>query len=264
MAGTLDFRWDPLELAADQTYSTTIRVEITRWWEHEAPGQVSVSVRQSGQDVLPGNPILVQRGKAIYPLTGLQPKHHYLVVVTGGGRSVENMIRVPELLEPKRPEQEALELEQVQLKRAQVSSEHRKLAAQEKKLTADEKKTSALKAKTERIKAEQELKEAERKGIPNPTDLAIDYFGGNGKYKFFITVLSREKPEGIGIGVPGVAVTIFDRHTGQSWGTKTGADGAVIFEVPEFTEREKNITVFARGMEPQFHKLLGPRIPVRS
>ncbi|MEK7579790.1 MAG: hypothetical protein AAB469_01190 [Patescibacteria group bacterium] len=171
MAGTIDFRWDPLELAADATYSTTIKVEITRWWETGAPREVSVSVRQPGEDTSPGRQVLVQRGKAVYPLTGLQPKHHYLVVVTGEDRPVEKFISVPELPRPKRSEEEVFELEQIQFKRAQISSEHRKLVAKEKAPTLDEKKVIALKAKTERVKAEKELDKAKQEEIPEPKKL---------------------------------------------------------------------------------------------
>lgn len=104
MAGVLDFRWDPLELAADQTYSTTIRIEVSNWWEVEAPKQVSVSVFQRGEDPPDGYPVVVQKGKALYPLTGLTPGHHYLVVVSGKDRPVWKLIPAPELPKPKKPE----------------------------------------------------------------------------------------------------------------------------------------------------------------
>ena len=263
MAGTIDFRWDPLELAADQTYSTTIRVEVTRWWEAGAPRGVSVSVRQPGEDLPPGRQVLVQRGKAIFPLTGLQPKHHYLVVVTGEDRPVEKFIPVPELPKPKTPEQEALELERTQLERARVYSERKKLAAQERKPTSDEKRTVALKAKTEWVKAEKDLKEAERKEAPHPTDFSVEKFGDNGKYKLLIFVFLKEKPESAGVGVPEAAVTIMDRHASQSWETKTGPGGTVIFEVPEFTESEKIISAIAEGLPfVKDRQLLGPPAPV--
>lgn len=168
MPGALDFRWDPLQLAADNTFSTTIRIEISNWWEVGAPKKVSISVRQEGEDLLPGHEVLVQKGRAVHPLTGLEPRHHYRVVVSGEGRSVENVIFVPELPKPKTPEQELLETEKIQLERARTYFERKKLAVQEKKLTPDEKNTAKLKAKTELVKAGRELEEAKQKEVSKP------------------------------------------------------------------------------------------------
>ncbi len=171
MPGTLDFRWDPLELAADNTFSTTIRIEISNWWEIGAPKKVLISVRQEGEDLPPGHEVLVQKGKAVHPLTGLEPRHHYHVVVSGEDRPVEKLIPVPELSKPKTPEQELLESEKIHLERVRIYSENKKLATQEKKPTPDEKETKVLKAKTEKVKAETELKKAQEK--PDPDEQAL-------------------------------------------------------------------------------------------
>jgi len=162
MPGTLDFRWDPLELAADNTFSTTIRIEISNWWEAGAPRQVSISVRQRGEDLPPGHQVLVQKGKAVHPLTGLEPRHHYLVVVSGEDRQVEKLISVPELPKPKSPEQESLEREEFELAKAKVARQLKQEKKEDKEPTRDEKKTADLKAKTERVKAEKEFREVEK------------------------------------------------------------------------------------------------------
>lgn len=130
----LEFFWDSLELAADNTYSTTIRIRVSGWWEGGRPRSLAVSVHQRGEEPPAGYQVAVQNNSAIYPLTGLLPGHHYLVVVFTADyrRQVEKLIPVPEIPKPK-------------------------------KSTSDEKKTVALKARLERVKAEQELEEAERK-----------------------------------------------------------------------------------------------------
>lgn len=164
---------------------------------------------------------------------------------------------------PKSQEQEALEREEIELARAKVARQLKQEKKEDKEPTRDEKKTAALKARLERVKAEQELKEAERKEVLRPTDLVIDSIGGNGKYRLFITVLSKEKPESIGVGVPDAIVTVIDRHTGQSWETKTGSSGAAIFEVPQFMEHEKIIAVVVEDLPLKDRQLLGPRTPAR-
>lgn len=262
MPGTLDFRWDPLELAADQTYSTTIRVEITRWWEHEAPGQVSVSVRQRGQDVLPGSPTLVQRGKAIYPLIGLQPKHHYLVVVTGGGRSVENMIRVPELPEPKRPEQEALELERIQLERTKVYSERRKLAAQEKEPTL-KRQVKVLHLYRRLSRLEVVLQRTGKDGKPEDGKISVLDFEqggvvfGNAPGDF----LFREKKWGIVV----FSLPYFEYPRQATFFLPDDPDAEVVVDVPARAEKKpekvKGPSLFERMREAYFQERDKARAP---
>lgn len=199
----LDFRWDPLVLAFNHKYSTTIRIELTGWWGEDRPREVAISCYQEGEAPPDGNTVRIQKGRGIFPLTGLEPGHHYLVVCYIGDRlPVQKVITVPEL--PKSKE------------------------------------------------------------VPYPTDFVVEDVGDNGKYKLFISVFLKEKPESVGVGVPEVVVTILDKDSGQSWETKTGAGGTVIFDVPEFTEREKNVAVFVGVMKPKYLKLLGPKVPVRS
>lgn len=118
----LEFSWDSLELAADQTYSTTLRINLSGWWEGGRPRQVVVAFYKRGQDPLSGNSVRIQKGYGTFPLTGLEPGHHYLVVVYIGDRlPVQKMIAVSELPKPKRPEEEALETERIRLERAKVA-----------------------------------------------------------------------------------------------------------------------------------------------
>ena len=169
----LEFFWDSLELAADKTYSTTLRIKLTGWWEGGKPREVSVRVYQKGEEPSSGNSVRIQKGYGIYPLTGFLPGHHYLVDVYIEDRPpVQKVITVPELPKPKTPEQEALELERTQLERTRVYSERKKLAAQEKKPTRDEKKLASLQTQTELVKAEKKL-QAEKKE-PSPDQRAAD------------------------------------------------------------------------------------------
>ncbi|TSC91300.1 MAG: hypothetical protein G01um10142_28 [Parcubacteria group bacterium Gr01-1014_2] len=159
----LEFFWDSLELAADKTYSTTLRIKLTGWWEGGRPKEVGVSVYEKGQEPPAGYPARIQNGFGTSPLVGLLPGHHYLVVVYIGDRlPVQKMITVPELPKPAKPEEEALGRERTGLERARVASEKRKLIVQEKEPTRDEKETASVKAKTERVKAEKQLKEAKQ------------------------------------------------------------------------------------------------------
>ncbi len=228
----IQFRWDPLELASDKTFSTTIRIFVSGWWPEERPTEVSLSCYEKSQQPSDGNEVRIQKGEGTFPLAGLEPGRHYHVVVYIGDRTpVQKMIMVPELAKPPSPEQEALERERTELERAKV--------------------------------AHQLKQEKEEDKEPRPTDFTVEKFGGNGKYKLLISVFSKEKPESIGVGIPKAAVTVVNRHTGQSWETKTDFDGTVIFEVPGFTEREKIITIAVKGLPfVKDRQLLGPSAPV--
>ncbi len=229
----VEFRWDPLVLAHNKTFSTTIRIEVSGWWEEGRPREVAVSHYEAGEEPTLGNAVRIQKGHGTFPLTGLKPGHHYHVVCYIEDRTpVHNMITVPDLPKPPKPEVEALERERTELERSRVASEKKKLETQEKKLF--------------------------------PTDFTVEKAGNNGKYKLVISVFSKEKPESVGIGIPEVTVTTFDKYTGQSWETKTGPGGVAIFEVPEFEEREKIFTVVAEGVSfVKDRQLLGPRTPAR-
>jgi len=95
--------------------------------------------------------------------------------------------------------------------------------------------------RSHRFMVKEEKKEAKR-----PTDLLVEDIGGNGKYRLVIRVLSKDKSESVGVGVPKARLIIFDNR-GQLRNRQTGADGTVIFSVPDFTEREKSITVLVGG-----------------
>jgi hypothetical protein len=102
---TVEFRWDPLTPAHDKTFSTTIRVEVSGWWEEGRPKEVALSIYEGGQEPSAGNPVRIQKGFGTFPLTGLKPGHHYHVVVYIGDRTpVQKMIIVPELPKPAKPE----------------------------------------------------------------------------------------------------------------------------------------------------------------
>ena len=97
----LEFFWDSLELAADKTYSTTLRIKLSGWWEGGKPREVGVSVYQKGEEPADGSSVRIQKGFGTFPLTGLLPGHHYLVVCYIGDRTpVQKMIVVPELPKP--------------------------------------------------------------------------------------------------------------------------------------------------------------------
>ena len=94
----LEFFWDSLELAADKTYSTTLRIKLTGWWEGGRPREVGVSIYQKGQEPPAGNAVRIQNGFGTFPLVGLEPGHHYLVVCYIEDRlPVQKMVAVPEL-----------------------------------------------------------------------------------------------------------------------------------------------------------------------
>lgn len=100
----LEFFWDSLELAADQTYSTTLRIKLTGWWEGGKPREVGVSVYEKGQEPPAGSAVRIQKGFGTFPLIGLLPGHHYLVITYIGERlPVQKMILVPELPKPEKP-----------------------------------------------------------------------------------------------------------------------------------------------------------------
>lgn len=122
----VEFRWDPLVLASDETFSTTIRIQVSGWWPEGRPRQVAVSHYQRGQEPPAGDAVRIQKGQGTLPLTGLEPGHHYHVVIYIGERlPVQNMITVPELPKPKKPGQEALESEQIELERAKIARQLR-------------------------------------------------------------------------------------------------------------------------------------------
>ncbi len=119
----LDFHWDIPELSADKTYSTIIRINLSGWWEGGRPKSVSVSVYREGEKRSPAVPVAVQNGAAEYPLVGLEPGHHYLVVVSTADFRVSKgpkMILVPNLPRPKTRQEKALEREQAKLEREKV------------------------------------------------------------------------------------------------------------------------------------------------
>ena len=159
----VEFRWDPLVLAHNKTFSTTIRIEVSGWWPEGRPQQVAVSFYQGGQKPPAGNEVRIQKGHGTFPLTGLEPGHHYHVVCYIEDRTpVHNMITVPELPKPKSPEQESLEREEINLARAKVARQLKQEKKEDKEPTHDEKKIADLNAKTDRVKAEKGFKEAEQ------------------------------------------------------------------------------------------------------
>lgn len=158
----LEFRWDPLVPASDGTFSTTIRIQVSGWWLEGRPNQVVVSHYQRGQEPPAGDAVRIQKGQGTFPLTGLNPGHHYHVVAYIGDRlPVQNIIFVPELPRPKKPEQEKLESEQIELERARIARQLKREKKEDGEPTDDEKKTADLKAKTEQVQAEKALMEAE-------------------------------------------------------------------------------------------------------
>ena len=162
----LEFFWDSFELAADQTFSTTIRIKLTGWWEGGKPREVGVSVYQRGQEPPAGSAVRIQSGYGTFPLAGLLPGHHYLVVVYIGERlPVQKMIVVPEL--PKKPTKDEKKTADFKAKTKLVQAEKElEKAKQEeipkpKKPTPVEEETTNIKSQTEQVKAEKELKDAE-------------------------------------------------------------------------------------------------------
>ncbi len=162
----LDFHWDSLELADDDTYSTTIRIELSGYWEDGRPTRAVVSFRQRGEEPKAGELVRIQNGYGTFPLTGLLPRQHYHVAITIGKRlPVEKVIIVPELpKEATRDEKKTADFK-AKTKLVQVEKEFEKARQEEipkpKKPTLIEEKTASIKSLTELAKAEKEFKEAE-------------------------------------------------------------------------------------------------------
>lgn len=98
----VEFRWDPLQLAGDKTFSTTVRIFVSGWWPEGRPNEIALSCYEKSQKPTDGNRVRIQKGHGTFPLTGLEPGKHYHVVCYIDDRlPVQDMIIVPELPKPK-------------------------------------------------------------------------------------------------------------------------------------------------------------------
>ena len=115
---SLELSHGPIVKAGDNTFSTTVCVSISGWWEGGLPRGVKLYVDDEEE-----NEIGVQDRRVSFPLVGLEAESHHVVAATVREHWVEKLITVPPLPEPKRPEEEALERERTELERARVADE---------------------------------------------------------------------------------------------------------------------------------------------
>ncbi len=108
----------PLVRAGDNTFSTTVRVSVTGWWEGGLPREAVLYLDDNEE-----NGVEIHERTALFPLTGLEPESHHVVAARVHEHWVEGLLVVPELPKPKRPEEEALERERANLERAKVKKE---------------------------------------------------------------------------------------------------------------------------------------------
>lgn len=283
----IEFRWDPLVLAHDKTFSTTIRIEVSGWWPEGRPKQVGLAHYEDGQPVPDGGAVRIQKGRGTFPLLGLKPGHHYHVVVYYEDRTpVHDKIAVPELPKPERPEKEALEAEKIELERARVarqlreekpkeptSSEEKvaslksevevaKLQVQLKELTEekpqptpDEKKLAEIKVQTQMARADAELEKARQEAKPKVVchDLMVRFAGPRGNQKLVISVSAKD-----GTLVPHYPVALIDGD--KFTGLKTDEDGFAFYEA-NFQESSRYFEIRAGNSHDLMWRarLLGPR-----
>jgi len=114
---SLELSFGPLVRAKDNTFSTTVFVDIFGWWEGGRPNTVELHIDQEVVEVE-----LYERS-ASYPLVGLEPESHHVIAAVVRGHRQERLLFVPPLPKPKRPEEEALELEKIELERTRVAAE---------------------------------------------------------------------------------------------------------------------------------------------
>ncbi|MEK7622066.1 MAG: hypothetical protein AAB415_02710 [Patescibacteria group bacterium] len=224
----IEFRWDPLVLASDKTFSTTIRIEVSGWWPEGRPKEVSLSVYEAGQEPATGVAVRIQKGHGTFPQTGLKPGHHYHVVAYIEDRTpVQKPLMVPELPKPPRPEVEVLEREQIVFKREELvqkreelrpDPEERALKSDQTRLarakvtrqlheeikepTGEEKELASLKVKTELVKAKKGFEQAEQElnqARPPEFKRRLDILGTDlrtGVLEVFLCRLGKDgKPE---------------------------------------------------------------------
>ncbi len=118
----LELSFGPIVRAKDNTFSTTIFIGVSGWWEGGRPDKATLSI-----GVEPPMEIHLHEGTGSYPLVGLEPESHLVVGAEVRGRVVERLLTVPSLPKPKRPEEEALEREKTELERARVAEDIRKI-----------------------------------------------------------------------------------------------------------------------------------------
>lgn len=285
----IEFRWDPLILAHDKTFSTTIRIEISGWWPEGRPTQVGLSLYEEGQESSPGNAVRIQKGHGTFPLIGLKPGHHYHVVVYIEDRlPVQRMITVPELPKLERPEKEALEGEKVELERAKIARqlreekpkesrpgeeelENEKIQFARTKLSRDLKdlepkpkkpeeealeserlEFQADQVRLERAKVLKELKDLEKKPRVACHDLMVRFSGPRGNQKFVISVSAEDKTL-----IPHHPIALIDGD--KFAGLKTGEDGFAFYET-NFQESSRYFEIRAGNSHDLMWRarLLGP------
>lgn len=110
--------------AADNTFSAVARANLLGWWEGGLPREATLYM--DGEST--SNEI--HERVASFPLVGLQPETHHVVTARIREHYVEELLVVPVLPRPKRPEEEALEIERTELERARVADDLADLATQ--------------------------------------------------------------------------------------------------------------------------------------
>ena len=93
---SLELSFGPIVRAKDDTFSTTIFIGVSGWWEGGWPETATLSV-----GVEAPMEIHLHQGTGSYPLVGLEPESHLIVGAKVKGREVEKLLTVPAL--PKSP-----------------------------------------------------------------------------------------------------------------------------------------------------------------
>ncbi|MBI3305070.1 hypothetical protein HYZ80_01975 [Candidatus Parcubacteria bacterium] len=140
----------PLALAADDTYSTTLRAFARGDWEGEIPEAIFY---MDGERF--GRAVPVQDRYATKAITGLGPGHHYLAEVAIGGQRTERLLMVPELPKQKSAEEVSLEHDKLKLERTKVAAE---LARLRQRPDSNEKKLVDARLRLELARIDAELK----------------------------------------------------------------------------------------------------------
>lgn len=171
----------PFALAADDTYSTTLRAFARGEWEGEIPEAIFYI---DGERF--GRAVPVQSSYANKAITGLGPNHHYLAEVAIGGQRAERLLMIPELPKRKTVEEEALERDKLKLDRAKVAAELTKL---QKRPDSNEKKLADARLKLELARIDAELKKLD--AAPSETERNV----AEARLKFEQTKVEKEIAE---------------------------------------------------------------------
>lgn len=220
----LEVEWGlPLALAPDNTYSTTVYAHLRGWWPGGRPTTADIAVHSSGQKKY-GATVQFQRGDASYPLLGLLPGHHYLIVVKVSNLEIQKLLVV-----------EKPEVEDTTLKDARKAADLADLGLK-------------------KTKAEAEIKKLAEPTPRTPSKIYVTFTGERGSYRFLV---SGSDDKGL---IPGLVISVVDGVRITT--CEADAGGTAVFNA-HFNEPDRYIE-FRVGNEHNTiwrNRLPGPKQP---